>query len=124
MREGLPKVVTLFPDARDVPQAFLAYESATNDTIEVAIRQFAEYRTWPKLTPIERIMLSFRLEFAVSIGSLLCEQPAPWEDAETADASRNTEDRLGWLLLFAWGQHGFTGLHDNLRRLLTEEDVD
>jgi hypothetical protein len=94
---------------------FLSHERETNKAVEVAVRQFAAERTWPALSPLARTMLCFRLEFAASLAKLLGEQPAPWTDSAE---SQKDEDRLGWLMLFAWEQEGFPTLHENLARLI------
>jgi hypothetical protein len=64
-------------------------------------------------------MLCFRLEFAVSLACLLAEQPAPWTDSEE---SQHDENRIGWLMLFAWGEQGFSRLHENLGRLVPRRE--
>ncbi len=115
LRYQLPEVYTFFPDAGEVASAFLSYERVTNDAVQVAIRQFAASRIWPELSPAERLMLTFRLDFAAGLAGLLAQQPTPWTDS--GDAAHD-ENRLGWLLLFAWEQEGFSSLHQNLARLL------
>ncbi len=67
------------------------------------------------MSPIERTMLCFRLEFAAALAGLLAEQPAPWTDSAEA---QHDEQRLGWLMLFAWEHEGFSLLHENLGRLI------
>ncbi len=71
------------------------------------------------MSPIERTMLCFRLKFAASLASLLAEQPAPWSDKTE---SQHDENRLGWLMLFAWEQEGFSTLHENLGRLIPPQE--
>ena len=115
LRSQLPDVCTFFPEPSEVASAFLAYERDTNDAVEAAVRQFAVSRAWPKLSPTERLMLGFRLDFAVGLASLLAQQPAPWTDSEDA---AHDENRIGWLLLFAWQQEGFSTLHESLIQLL------
>ena len=55
------------------------------------------------------------LGFAASLAGLLAEQPAPWTDSAEL---HNDENRIGWLMLFAWEQEGFSTLHENLDRLI------
>ena len=115
MRAELPPAASFFFNPEQVAATFLAHERQTNQAIEVAVRQFAAHRTWPSMTSLERTMLCFRLEFAASLAGLLAEQPAPWTDSAE---SQHDENRIGWLLLFAWEQEGFSALHDNLARLI------
>jgi len=105
-----------FPEAENAAIAFLNYEIETNDPVEVAVRQFAMSGEWPPLTPIQQVMLCFRLDFAASLASLLAQQPAPWSDTEYPD---QREYRLCWLMLFAWENEGFANLHKNLQRLVS-----
>jgi len=119
-RRELPEIATFFPQPDHVATAFIDHERDTNDAVEMAVRQFAADRTWPAMTPIERTMLSFRLDFAASVATLLAQQPAPWTDTED---SHHDEERIGWLMLFAWGEEGFSTLHNNLRRLVSHETV-
>jgi hypothetical protein len=107
-----------FPVAHEVPMTFLGHERDTNEAVEVAVRVFAAHRSWPPLSPVERMMLCFRLDFAASLATLLAQQPAPWTDAEDSD---HDEERIRWLMLFAWENEGFSTLHDNLRRLISHE---
>jgi hypothetical protein len=115
IRRDLPSMATFISTGSDVAETFLARESETNDVVVVAVRQFAMHRTWPKMTVLERAMLCFRLDFAANLASLLFEQPAPWTDVEDQG---DDEERLGWLMLFAWEHQGFSSLHDNLQRLV------
>lgn len=121
MRFGLPPVASFFQSSEHVASTFLARERETNQAVEIAIRQFAAHLTWPMMSALERTMLCFRLDFAASLATLLAEQPAPW----TGDGqAQHDENRLGWLMLFAWEQEGFSTLHKNLGRMLPTEDED
>jgi hypothetical protein len=115
MRAELPAPVSFFPSPEQLPDTLLSREQETNQAVEIAVRQFAANRTWPTMSPIERTMLCFRLEFAAAIAGLLAEQPPPWTDSAEA---QHDEQRLGWLMLFAWEQEGFSLLHENLGRLV------
>jgi hypothetical protein len=115
IRAELPVPVSFFPCPDQLPEAFLSRERDTNQAVEVAVRQFAAHRTWPAMSAVERTMLCFRLEFAAVVAGLLAEQPAPWTDSASA---QHDEQRLGWLMLFAWEQEGFSLLHENLGRLI------
>jgi hypothetical protein len=115
LRAGLPAASSFFPSAQDVAETFLAHERDTNEVVEAAVQQFADERTWPAMSPLECTMLCFRLEFAASLANLLAQQPAPWTDNAE---SQHDENRLGWLMLFAWDQEGFPVLHGNLGRLI------
>lgn len=115
MRADLPATASFFPSLEQVASTFLSHEQNTNQAVEVAVRQFAASRKWPAMSPLERTMLCFRLEFAASLATLLTEQPPPWVDSEE---SQHDEERLGWLMLFAWEQEGFSTLHENLGRLI------
>ena len=119
LRADLPATSSFFPSPEQVATAFLSHERDTNQAVEVAVRQFAAHRTWPVMSPLERTMLCFRLEFAASLASLLAEQPAPWTDSAE---SQHDENRIGWLMLFAWEQEGFSTLHENLGRLIPHRE--
>jgi hypothetical protein len=114
-RSDLPQPSSFVPAPERTAETFLELERITNQAVEVAVRQFAMHRNWPAMSPLERTMLCFRLEFACSLASLLAEQPAPWTDCEE---SQDDERRLGWLMLFAWEQYGFSSLHKNLDCLI------
>jgi hypothetical protein len=115
LRADLPTAASFFSNSGQVAATFLAYERDTTETVESAVRQFAADRTWPMMSPLERTMLCFRLDYAASVASLLAEQPAPWKDHPE---SQHAGPRMIWLMLFAWEQEGFSTLHENLRRLL------
>lgn len=115
MRAELPPLSSFFPSPAQLPETLLSQERDTNQAVEVAVRQFAAHRTWPEMSRIERTMLCFRLEFAAALAGLLAEQPAPWMDSAEA---QHDEQRLGWLMLFAWEHEGFSLLHENLSRLM------
>jgi len=115
LRAGLPAAAAFFPSGDQVASTFLVHERQTNSAVERAIGQFAADRTWPPMSEIERTMLCFRLEFSAALAGLLAEQPAPWTDSPE---SQNDEDRLEWLMLFAWEQEGFSLLHESLDRLV------
>jgi hypothetical protein len=120
IRRELPGMATFFPPRCDIAETFLALERENNDVVGIAVRQFAMHRTWPKMTGVERAMLCFRLDFAATLANLLFEQPAPWTDVEDQG---DDEERLGWLMLFAWEHQGFSALHDNLGRFYSHERV-
>ena len=111
---SLPPLTDFFPSPENAAEAFLRYETETNTAVEVAVRQFAATNEWPSLSPIQKVMLSFRLDFAASTAYLLWQQPAPWTDA---DQPNQRERRLGWLMLFAWENEGFPKLQKTLHRL-------
>lgn len=113
----LPPLKDFFPPNENLGENFLRYEKETNKMVESAVRQFAAKNEWPSLTPIEKIMLSFRLDFAASTACLLAQQPAPWADAEQHN---EREHRLAWLMLFAWDNEGFSRLQKTLQRLTTK----
>ncbi len=115
LRAGLPQPSAFITKPEQVAASLLELEQRTAQAVAVAVRQFAADRTWPAISPVERTMLCFRLEFAASLAYLLAEQPKPWIDSE---ASQNDESRLGWLMLFAWEHEGFSMLHENLGRLI------
>jgi len=112
---------SLFPNPERAPVAFLELERSTNDSVEAAVRQFSLGRGWPTLTMAERAMVCFRLAFAGPLADLLEVQPARRTGApepEAAASPEEDEERLGWLMLYAWEQVGFRGLHESLKRLL------
>lgn len=115
LRADLPEPSLFISSPEQTVATFFELEQSTNQKVEVAVRQFAAKRTWPALSVVERTMLSFRLEFAASLSYLLSEQPAPWIDS---DSLQHDEQRLGWLMLFAWEHEGFSTLHENLGRLI------
>jgi hypothetical protein len=117
MRAGLPDAATYFPSAHNVISTLLHHEQSTDGKVSAAIRQFAARRTWPPLTDLERTMLCFRLEWAADLADLLWQQPRPWSD--TNDPTHD-EERLGWVMLFAWSHVGFPRLHESLQRLLQQ----
>jgi len=119
LRADLPPASSFFASPEQVAATFLSHERDTNQAVELAVRQFAAHHTWPVISPLERTMLSFRLEYAASLASLLAEQPAPWTDNAE---SQHDENRIGWLMLFAWEQEGFSTLHENLGRLIPSRD--
>jgi len=110
----LPPLTDFFHSHENAGETFLRYERETNAAIAFAVRQFAETSEWPSLSPIQKVMLSFRLDFAASIACLLAQQPAPWTDA---DQPNQREQRLCWLMLFAWENEGFPKLQKTLHRL-------
>ena len=110
----LPPFTDCFPSHENAGEAFLRYERETNTAVGFAVRQFAETKEWPQLSPIQKVMLSFRLDFAASIACLLAQQPAPWTDT---DQPEQREQRLCWLMLFAWENEGFPKLQKTLHRL-------
>ena len=118
LRAELPSSGSFFPAPEQLPADFLSRERETTQAVEIAVRHFAAHRTWPAMSPIERTMLCFRMDFAAALAGLLAEQPAPWSDSSEA---QHDENRLGWLLLFAWEQEGFSLLHENLGRLIGTE---
>lgn len=113
----LPPFTEFFSREDDISEALLRYEQETDAAVAVAVRQFAMTGQWPSLNPIQRIMLSFRLDFAVSMARLLAEQPPPWTDSDRVDQK---EHRLGWLMLFAWDNEGFPKLQKSLERLTSK----
>jgi len=115
VRSELPDSAAFFPQPERIAETFLNHERDMNEAVEVAVRQFAAERTWPPLSPLERTMLSFRLDFAASLATLLAQQPRPWVDI---DDPTQAEPRLRWLLIFAWENEGFSTLHENFSRVL------
>jgi hypothetical protein len=110
----VPPLTDFFPSPQDTAQALSRYEKETSTAVEFAVREFAGTSEWPSLTPIQKVMLSFRLDFAASMASLLAQQPAPWTDA---DRPNQRAQRLCWLMLFAWENEGYPKLQKMLGRL-------
>lgn len=115
LEADLPPIADFFPSQEDAGETFLRCEKETNAAVAFAVRQFAETNEWPSLTPIQKVMLSFRLDFAASMACLLAQQPAPWTDAGLPN---QREQRLCWLMLFAWENEGFPKLQKTLHRLI------
>jgi hypothetical protein len=116
---SLPPLTDFFPSLENVGETFLRHERETSTTVAFAIRQFATTNEWPSLSPIQKAMLSFRLDFAASIACLLAQQPAPWTDA---DQPNQREQRLCWLMLFAWENEGCPKLQKILHRLTRKNE--
>lgn len=112
--DDLPDLSTFFPDASTALSTLLRHEQETTEEVEAAVRTFSANRTWPALSDLERTMLCLRLEYAVSLASLLAEQP-PWSAEGTGD---DPQTGMEWLLLFAWGEHGFPTLQRTLEQFL------
>src|ERR1700677_2003345 len=110
----LPPLTDFFHSHENSGEVLLRYERETNAAVAFAVRQFAETNEWPSLSQIQKVMLSFRLDFAVSIACVLAQQPAPWKDA---DLPNRRGHRLGWLILSAWENEGFPKLQKTLHRL-------
>jgi hypothetical protein len=110
----LPHSTEFFPRDGDINETFLRHETETDKAVALAVRQFAMTGEWPELSPIQKVMLSFRLDFAASVACLLAQQPAPWTDIDERDKK---EHRLCWLMLFAWENEGFPKLQKSLQRL-------
>jgi hypothetical protein len=101
---GLPTFAALCAPDETPSAAFLRLEQSTTERVEYAIRCFAQDRQWPDLTATERLMLSFRVEFAGYLADWLAQQPQPSSDTEDPALF---EERVGWLMLFAWCHGGF-----------------
>jgi hypothetical protein len=112
----LPPFTEFFRQKDDISDTFLRYEEETTIAVENAVRQFAMTGQCPELSPIQRIMISFRLDFAASTANLLAQQPIPWADSDRPDQK---EHRLCWLMLFAWENEGFPKLHASIQRLIS-----
>lgn len=117
-RALLPPLTSFFPNPERLADTLLTLESETDQAVHAAVNQFAESRTWPQLADKQETLLCFRLEFAAQIADLLFQQPAPWTDSPD---SQHDEERLGWLMLFAWHQVGFQWLYETLARMLGDK---
>ena len=114
----VPPLTDFFRPHENSGETFLRYERETNTAVTLAVRQFAATGKWPSMSPIQKVMLSFRLDFAASMACLLAQQPAPWTDS---DQPHQKEHRLRWLMLFAWENEGHPRLQRILQRL-TKKD--
>jgi hypothetical protein len=124
--DDLPDFRTFFPDPSAAVSTLLQHEQDTMDAVEAAIRQFSVHRNWPALTDLECTMLCLRLEYAVSLASVLAEQPS-WSiytlgNYGASAPDENTIPGFEWLLLFAWDHHGFPALQQTLARFLGAPD--
>jgi hypothetical protein len=108
LRMGCPEPRALFEEPSGALTALLKYEQGATDQLEAAVRQWARDRTWPTLTDVECTLLCLRLEYAGQLAALLYEQPGWSSDGD------DDESRLGWLMLFAWHEHGFPALQRTL----------
>jgi len=109
----LPPLTDFFHPHENIIETLVRYEQETESAVSFAIREFAETNKWPPLNPIQKMMLSFRLDFGASIACLLAQQPPPWIDEETPNQRQH---RLGWLMLFAWENEGFPQLQKRLQQ--------
>lgn len=101
-----------------VPAMLLDLEHATESAVDAAVEHFAVHATWPPLSPMERTMVVFRLEFAASLACLLSmPEPGP---VLIPEPSLDVPDEhvWRWLLIAAWRLHGFPQIHDTIARLL------
>jgi hypothetical protein len=115
LEAALPPFSDFFRDPQDALNLLLDYEREANEAVERAVREFAAATRWPSLSAVQQLMLSFRLDFAAALASLLAQQPAPWTDSDNPE---QREHRLCWLMLFAWENEGFPRLQKALERLL------
>ena len=114
LRSDGPSLRTLLHGSSGALSSLLQYEQATTDEVEAAVRHWTTHQAWPALSDIECAMLCLRLEYAGHLAALLAEQPGPSVDA----GSEELEGRLEWLLLFAWGEHGWPALQRTLEEFL------
>lgn len=83
--------------------ALLACYLKTKNSVDAAVRTFAETLEWPEMTHLERFFVLARLDFAWEIASILNTS----RDQETfvaypAPERRTTAELLEWLLIDIW----------------------
>lgn len=115
LKEHVPTFASMCEGNESPADALQRLEESTTERIDHAVRVFAQDRQWPKLTPAEGLMLSFRVDFAGNLADLLAQQPQPWSDT---DDPHLFEERIGWLMLFAWSEVGFAQVINPLRHLM------
>ncbi len=120
LQAGASDLHQLAPRIADIPETFLDHENYTEHTLDAMVREFAETGRWPALSPVERTMLVFRLEYASSLAHLLGHLPEHFSGVIAEPSLDVPEERvLEWLLNEAWHSEGFSTIHDTCTRLLT-----
>jgi hypothetical protein len=92
------------------PEAMFHLDTELSESVEAAIRQFAETKTWPDLTPAESACIDARLHFA-TWQLLFCQEYGVSKSVldESAPSGIPEEQAvLEWMLITLWNKHGRT----------------
>ena len=123
LQESIFSLRGLAPSLEHLPRALGSVESESATTVDSAVVEFASHQRWPVLTPEQKTMLYYRLEFAYMTASLLATAKTFWGQPifpNPTDAISDT-DLIEWLLITAWREEGIKLLHSTLVDVLSEE---
>jgi hypothetical protein len=104
LQRQFPAPLATLQTWRKPGSVFAVLESQTSEALDAAIREFARTQAWPELTPNERAMMGFRLDFARQILGALGEVDTPAALFPTHEWSEPAQ--WEWALVTAWFHPG------------------
>ena len=93
-----------------IPEAMFHLDTELSESLEAAIREFAQTKTWPELSPAESVCLDARLHFA-TWQLLFCQEYGVSKsllNESTAPETPEEQAVLEWMLITLWNKHGRT----------------
>jgi len=106
----------------ELPRALAALEAKFAPGLDAAVVDFAIHGRWAELSPQEKTLLYYRLEFGYMTASLLATARTICGRAlfENPSTDFSDVDLIEWLLIGAWREEGIKLLHSTCADLLSE----
>jgi hypothetical protein len=123
LQESIGSLRGLAPSLDHLPRALGSVESESAAAVDSAVVEFASHQQWPELTPEQKTMLYYRLEFAYMTASLLATAKTFWGQSIFPNPAKTFTDTdlIEWLLITAWREEGIKLLHSTVVDLLSED---
>ena len=106
----------------ELPRTLAALDAKSAITLDSAVIDFAAHGRWIELSPEEKTLLYYRLEFAYMTASLLATAQTVRGQPIFDNPSASFADAplIEWLLIGAWREEGIKLLHSTCADLVSE----
>ena len=106
----------------ELPRSLAALDARSAIKLDSAVIDFARHGRWVELSPEEKTLLYYRLEFAYMTASLLATAHTIRGQAIFNNPSEGFSDAelIEWLLIGAWREEGIKLLHSTCADLVSE----
>jgi hypothetical protein len=122
LQEEICSLRSLSPRLEELPRTLASLETRSDARLNAAVIEYASHGHWIDLSPEEKTLLYYRLEFAYMTASLLATAHAHSDRPIFGNPSGQFTDSelIEWLLIGAWHEEGLKLLHSTCVDIVTE----
>jgi hypothetical protein len=124
--EGKPSLHGFSLEQEQFLDAFCQVDAQTDQEVRLAVHGFATMLRWPELSPEAKVMLYFRMDYALDLTLALAKSTLPDRTrvVPRKPSLQSLDSILWWLLIHLWEDKGYERTNDMITALRRHDVAD